>query len=153
MPATNINAQLVIDTCIAVWPSKKSACNFFAIEVADRLGVRLTGRADDIVDQIQGAVWTKLADGPAAHDAAAKGKFVVAGIRKADFTSPHSEGHIAIVVAGSMNASGWAPAGYWGSIDSSVAQKGGAANPISLCFRKEDAAKICYGCRDLAPRS
>jgi len=145
----NPNAQLVIDTCKAVWPSKKNACNFFAIEVANRLGITLTGVADDIVDQIKGAGWSQLADGPGASDAAARGKFVIAGMKAADFTSPRTEGHVAIVVAGPMNPGGWAPAGYWGSTDSGVANNGGAGNPISLCFRKEDAANIVYACRDI----
>jgi hypothetical protein len=146
---TNSNAQRIIDTCKAVWPSKKNACNFFAIEVADKVGVALTGLADNLVDQIKGVDWSQLADGPAARDAAALGKFVIAGLKSKDFVTPRTEGHVAIVVVGPMNPGVWAPAGYWGSTDSSVAEGGGFGNPISVCFRKEDSAKIVYACRDL----
>lgn len=142
-------AQQVADTCREVWPTKKNACNLFAIEVADRLGVTLTGLADDIVDQIRGSAWTRLTDGVAARDAAVQGKLVIAGMKHDEFTTPRTEGHVAIVVPGNMNPGGWAPAGYWGSTDPVVAAKGGVGDPISLCFRAEDKAKITYACQTI----
>lgn len=147
--ALNPNAQKIVDNCQAVWPGKHDACNFFAIEVASQLGVTLTGTADEIVDQIKGAGWTRLSDGPAARDAATQGKFVLAALKSADFTHPRSEGHVAVVVPGSMNPMGWAPAGYWGSTDDEVAEKGGNGSPISLCYRLEDKDKIVYAARDI----
>jgi hypothetical protein len=149
LAALNPNAQKVIDTCKSVWPNKKDACNFFAIEVAKQLNITLTGKADAIVDQIAGAGWTRIANGPAARDAAMQGKFVVAGIKSGDFTEPRDEGHVAIVVSGDLNPGGWAPAGYWGSTNPDVASKGGSGNPISQCFRLEDKGKIVYASRSL----
>ena len=74
---------------------------------------------------------------------------MLAALKAGDFTSPHSEGHVAVVVAGAMNPSGWAPAGYWGSTDSNVAEKGGKGDPISLCYRAEDKDKIVYASREI----
>lgn len=148
MAAINSNAQLVIDTCKDAWPGKRDACNFFVIEVAKQLGITLEGIADEIVDEIKGVGWTRVADGVAARDASAAGKLVIAGIKSKDFTQPRNEGHVAVVVSGSMNPAGWAPAGYWGSTDPDVAKKGGGGSPISLCFRLEDKDKVVYACRE-----
>jgi len=147
----NANAQQVIDACSQAYPSNQSACNFFAIAVAKKIGISpdLTGVADDIVDQIRGADWTQLADGPAASAAAAAGKFVIAGMKSTEFSKqPTTEGHVAIVVAGPMNPGGWAPAGYWGSTSPDVAAKGGTGAPISWCFRQADSGSITYACKD-----
>jgi len=147
-PQLASQADTVIQYCKEEWPAHETACNFFAIAVATRLGVTLRGRADDIVDLIRGAGWTALADGVAARDAAMSGKFVIGGIKSTEFTTPRNEGHVAVVVSGPMNAGQWAPAGYWGSTDPDVAKSGGSGNPISLCFRKEDQAKITYAQAD-----
>jgi hypothetical protein len=153
--ALDAGAQRVIDTSVQVWSASgpngpfQNACNFFAIEVANRLGVTLSGTADQIVDQIKSGNWTLLADGPAARDAATQGQLVIAGLKGADFTQPRDNGHVAVVVAGAMNPSGWAPAGYWGSIDPPIRALGGSGIPISNCFRAEDSAKIIYACQTI----
>lgn len=146
----NAKAQQVIDACTEAYPDNQNACNYFAIAVAKQIGITpLTGRADDIVDQIRGADWTPLADGPAASAAAAAGKFVMAGMKSGKFSQqPTTEGHVAIVVVGPMNPGGWAPAGYWGSTSPDVAAKGGQGLPISWCFRSADQASITYACKD-----
>jgi hypothetical protein len=149
MALLNPNAQRIIDACRAVWPARQNACNFFVTDVADRMGVTLTGLADAIVDQIQGPGWLRLADGQAAHDAALQGKLVVAGIKAADFTHPRTEGHVAIVVAGSMIPGGWAPPGYWGSTSQTVAARGGDGSPLSWSFRAEDKDRIVYAACDV----
>jgi hypothetical protein len=145
----NPNAQRIVDACADLWPNQHDACNRFSIEVASRVGVTLTGIADQIVDQIRGPGWTRLTDGPAARDTATQGKLVVAGLKSGDFTHPRAEGHVAIVVPGPMNPLGWAPAGYWGSTDPDVAEKGGSGSPISLCFRLEDKDKIVYASHNI----
>lgn len=137
-------AERVIHTCRALWAADRNACNFFVVAVADRLGVALGGTADEIVDEIRSADWRRLADGRAAQEAASAGKFVIAGMKSSEFSRLQSDGHVAIVVDGAMNAGGWAPAGYWDSTDAAIAAKGGAGHPISLCFRSEDADRIIY---------
>jgi hypothetical protein len=55
--ALDPGTQHVIDTCVQVWSASgpngtfQNACNYFVVEVANRLGVTFSGRADDIVDQ------------------------------------------------------------------------------------------------------
>jgi hypothetical protein len=153
--ALDATAQRVIDTCVQVWSASgtngpfRNACNFFAIEVANRLGVTLSGTADQIVDQIKGGNWTLLADGLAARDAAVQGQLVIAGLKGLDFTQPRDNGHVAVVVAGAVNPSGWAPAGYWGSIDPPIRALGGNGIPISNCFRAEDSGKIVFASQSI----
>jgi len=88
-----------------------------------------------------------LANGPAARDAAAQGKLVLAALKSTDLTQPRTEGHVAIVVVGPINPMGWAPAGYWGSTDPEVAENGGDGSSISLCYPREDKDKIVYAAR------
>jgi hypothetical protein len=145
----NPNAQKIVDACKTAWLGRHDACNFFAIAVAKSVGVTLAGTADSIVDQIKGVGWTRLANGPAARDAATQGKLVVAALKSGDFTQPRAEGHVAVVTPGPLNPLGWAPSGYWGSTDPEVAEKGGAGSPISLCFRLEDKDRIVYAAHDI----
>jgi hypothetical protein len=70
-------------------------------------------------------------------------------MKSADFNPPRSEGHVAIVVPGPMNAGGWAPAGYWGSTDPDTAVKGGNGDPISLSWRVSDKDSIGYASHDI----
>lgn len=153
--APNPDAQQVAAVCRAVWSASgpqgplRFACNFFAIEVAHRLGVVLSGRADQIVDTLRAAPWTLLADGIAARDAAAQGKLVLVALKSGDFSPPQTQGHVAVVVPGPLNPGGWAPAGYWGSTDPSVRDLGGSGLPISRCFTAGVRDKLVYASHDL----
>ncbi|WP_063623717.1 DUF2304 domain-containing protein [Bradyrhizobium sp. WSM1743] len=156
LSAPNPDATRVQRACAEVWsktgPSGpfKGASYLFVIEVAHRLGISLSGTSDQIIDAITGsASWTALADGSAAREAAAQGKLVIAGVRSDAGSPPQMDGQLAIVTAGSMNAGGWAPSGYWGSTDPEIADLGGAAAPISDRFRAELKDKIIYRCRDI----
>ena len=120
--------------CVEVWSQSgpqgpfKSASNSYVIEVAQRLGLRLSGTADQIIDETgQAAAWTTLATGPEARDAAMQGKFVLAGVKSDAYDPPRTEGRLAIIMPGEMNLGGWAPAGYWGSTDPDIAKLGGPA--------------------------
>lgn len=152
----NPDAVKIQQTCVAVWADSgpdgpyKTACNFFAIEVADRLGLSLSGTADQIIASVRDdPAWTVIADGPSARQAALQGKFVVAGVPSDAYSPPRSEGHVAIVTAGPMNGAGWAPAGYWGSTDTTIAGKGGDGAPISNCFTAGVKDVIVYRAHDI----
>lgn len=149
VPAPNPNAQRVIDACRSLWPARQNACNFFVRDVADQVGITLTGLADDMVDQIQRGGWSRLADGLAAHQAATQGKLVIAGVKAPDFTHPRNEGHVAVVVAGDMRSGTWAPPGYWGSTNPAVASRGGDGSPLSWSFRAEDKDRIIYAAHEI----
>jgi hypothetical protein len=156
LSAPNPNAVKIQQTCADTWSESgpngpfKSACNWYLIEVANRLSIGLSGTADQIIDNIKSsASWTPLSDGPAARDAAARGKIVVAGVKSDAYSPPRTEGHVAVVTAGPMNPGGWAPAGYWGSTDPNIAALGGSGVPISNCFTAAVKDKIIYRCRDI----
>ena len=107
-------AQDIIDACEAEWDAHQSDCSGFARAVAARLGVTLTGMANDIVGEIAGAPWSPVADGPAAAGEAARGRLVIAGLRGADQQAPDAHGHVVVVVQGPL-AHDLYPTAYWAS--------------------------------------
>lgn len=111
----NQDAKKIIDVCEDEWPSNKGDCSGFVKDVAASLGVSLSGQANDIVDQIAGPGWTKLADGKAAKKAADEGKFVVGGLKGSDQQTPSAHGHVVVVVSGPL-AKDQYPTAYWGTL-------------------------------------
>jgi hypothetical protein len=111
----NETAQKIIDSCEANWDNHKSDCSGFVKAVATEFEVQLTGQADNIVDQINGADWTVLAGGIEAKQKADDGWFVVAGMKSTDHVPPQSNGHVAMIVSGDLNQ-GKYPTGYWGQL-------------------------------------
>jgi len=108
----------VKDACEACFDANKSDCSGFARAVGARIGVPLSGLANDIVDTISGGNgWVPLADGVEAAQAAEDGKFVVGGLKGSDQATPDLHGHVVVVVAGPL-AHGAYPSAYWGRLDS-----------------------------------
>ncbi len=156
LSAPNPNAARIQQACAETWSQSgphgpfKGASHLYAIELAHRLGISLSGTSDQILDGIRGsAAWTALSNGGAAREAAAQGKLVIAGVGSAACSPPRMDGQLAVVTAGAMNAGGWAPAGYWGSTDPDIAALGGAGAPISVRFKAELKDHIIYRCRDI----
>jgi hypothetical protein len=139
-------AQDIIDACEAEWDAHQSDCSGFAKAVAARLGVTLTGMANDIVGEIRQAPWTPVADGPTAAAQAAQGRFVVAGLNGADQQVPDpAHGHVVVVVQGPL-AHGLYPTAYWG-------QLGGVGKKdmtLNWAWREGDRDKLVYGVIDTA---
>jgi len=108
-------AQKIIDECQAQFEAYKSDCSGFAKAVANSFAINFTGKADDIVEQIQSKEWTQLKDGIAAKTKADAGWFVVAGLKSSNHTPPRNNGHVAIVVSGPL-ANDKYPTGYWGTL-------------------------------------
>ena len=139
-------AQDIIDACEAEWDAHQSDCSGFAKAVATRLGVTLTGMADDIVGEIQQGPWSPVADGLTAAAQAAQGRFVVAGLNGADQQVPDpAHGHVVVVVQGPL-AHGLYPTAYWG-------QLGGVGKKdmtLNWAWREGDRDKLVYGVIDTA---
>ncbi len=139
-------AQDIIDACEAEWDAHQSDCSGFAKAVATRLGVTLTGMADDIVGEIRQAPWSPVTDGPTAAQAAAQGRFVVAGLNGADQQVPDpAHGHVVVVVQGPL-AHGAYPTAYWG-------QLGGVGKKdmtLNWAWTAGDRDKVVYGVIDTA---
>ena len=134
-------AQLIINICEAKWEAEKSDCSGFVRAVAGPLGVKLTGLADEIFDEIHGAAWTPLKDGPAAKAAAEDGLFVIAALKGAMNVPAQDHGHVAVVVSGDLDTTHRAyPTGYWGSLGS-VGMKD---TPLNFAWNAASRDKVKY---------
>jgi hypothetical protein len=133
-------AQDIIDACEAEWDAHKSDCSGFARAVADRLGVTLSGLADDIVGEIAAAPWQAVADGTAAAAQAAQGRLVIAGLRGGDQQAPAAHGHVVVVVQGPL-AHGAYPTAYWGQLGG-VGRKN---TTLNWAWTQGDRDRIVYG--------
>jgi hypothetical protein len=137
-------AQDIIDACEAEWDAHKGDCSGFARAVAGRLGVTLTGMANDIVREIAGPPWSAIDGGVAAAEAAAQGRLVIAGLNGADQQVPDAHGHVVVVVQGAL-AHGLYPTAYWG-------QLGGVGKKdmtLNWAWRAGDRDHVVYGAIDV----
>jgi hypothetical protein len=141
---TNQEAKKVIDVCEDEWPANKGDCSGFVKDVAASLGMRLSGQANDIVDQITGPGWTKVTDGKAAKQAADEGKFVVGGLKGGDQQTPSAHGHVVVVVAGPL-AKDQYPTAYWGTLGG----VGERAKTINWAWKATDRDNVSYAFQSL----
>jgi len=127
--------QQIINTCEAQYEQHIADCSGFAKAVATALGITLEGMANDIVDQIQAAPWTVLADGIAAKSQADAGFFVIGGLKD----NPH--GHVVVVVQGPIDpAHQKYPTAYWGSL----AGKPGKEQTVNWAWDTADRDRVTY---------
>lgn len=137
-------ASRIILTCEEAWDANKADCSAFAKAVAVAYQIVLNGQANDIVDQIQGAGWTRLADGLAAKSAADQGKLVIAGLKGSDQTPPEAHGHVVVVVSGPL-AQGKYPTAYWGKLNG-VGRKN---TTVNYAWKAVDRDKVVYSAREV----
>jgi len=133
--------QKIIDRCEAQFDAHSHDCSGFLKAVASDLGIALTGMADDIVDEIQAAPWTVLADGFTAKAQADLGFFVVGGLKD----TPH--GHVVVVVQGPLAHEKY-PTGYWGRLGAT----GMKNTTINWAWNKTDRDRVTYACLALPPQ-
>jgi hypothetical protein len=132
------NADPVIVACETEWESWKSDCSGFAKAVAARLGVNLSGQANELIDYLTRAPeWRSLgADPRRAATQANLGDFVIAGLK----ARPH--GHVVIVV---KSAATLYPVGYWGRFGA-VGKKN---TTINFSWRRADLSNVLFFSRKL----
>lgn len=130
---------LIVKTCEDMWEEQKSNCSGFAIAVSSHFGIPLTGNADRIVADIQGAGWISIANGLAAKHAADAGWFVIAALAGARHHPPRQHGHVVVVVTGDA-AHGKYPTAYWGSIGSI----GSKRKALNYAWNTSDRDRIIY---------
>ena len=140
-----VTGQDIIDACEAEWDAHQSDCSGFAKAVATRLGVILTGMANDIVGEIAAAPWSPVTDGPTAAAQAAQGRLVIAGLNGADQQEPDAHGHVVVVVQGDL-AHGLYPTAYWGQLGG-IGKK---RTPLNWAWREGDRDHVTYGAIDTA---
>lgn len=139
-----MSAADIIHICENVWEANKSDCNAFAKAVASHYGVTLTGRANDIVDQISSPAngWVKLSNGVAAQRKAAEGALVIGGLKGNAMTPPEEHGHVVVVVDGDL-AHGAYPTAYWGKLNS----VGAKSKTINWAWKAGDRDNVTYAWR------
>jgi hypothetical protein len=125
--------QTIINSCEARFSAHSNDCSGFVKAVATDLGITLTGMADDIVNQIQQAPWTKLVDGADAKNKADQGLFVIGGLQ----ADPH--GHVVVVVTGALSQ-GKYPTGYWGRLGGT----GMKDTTINWAWNRTDRDRVIY---------
>jgi len=141
MNGNNLQQQ-IIKACEGEFQNHIADCSGFAKAVAHDLGIVLTGMANDIVDEIQAAPWTVLADGLAAKTQADAGYFVIGGLKD----TPH--GHVVVVVPGPLDAAHHKyPTAYWGSIRG--AQFAAKDKTVNWAWDAADRDRIIYACLTL----
>jgi hypothetical protein len=100
----------------------------------------LCGNADAIADTLRGGgKWTQLADGVAAHAAAAAGKFVLGPLKGAEQRPPDAHGHVVVVVAGDR-AHGAYPPAWWGSLGGQPGQD----QTVNFAWTAADRDRVTY---------
>jgi hypothetical protein len=131
----------VKDACEACFAAHANDCSGFVRAVGDRLGVAITGLANDIVDTIRNSPdWTVLDDGVAAAAQAAAGRLVIGGLRGDEQAHPDAHGHVVVVVAGQPLARRKYPFAYWGRLGG-----GGIRNQtVNWAWRAEDRDNVTY---------
>ena len=138
----------VKDACVACFDAHADDCSGFACAVAAQLGIALNGLANAIVDTIRGGgPWTMLADGIAASQQAAAGKFVICGLKGSEQAQPDPHGHVVVVVAGEPLAHGKYPFAYWGRLGGG----GQKDQTVNWAWTVADRDKVTYATHDIAP--
>lgn len=134
-----MTAQDVIDACEAEWDAHKGDCSGFAKAVGLRLGVMLTGQANDIVDEIRKSPWSPLFDGITAAASADTGSFVLAALKGTDQVKPDPHGHVVVVVRGQLAHDKY-PTAYWGRLGGT----GSKDTTLNFAWREGDRDKLVY---------
>jgi len=141
-------STIVFDACKTVSGDAAAMkdCNKFVKKVASMCGITIDSgaNADEIVDIIGSAPWKfdiPLGAAEAAMEKAATGFLVVAGMKKSEFSKPHSNGHVAIVHGESVAGHPGFPHASWGSLD----LNGKFYGSIRDCFPVSDLARVHYG--------
>lgn len=128
----------VVAACETEWESWKADCSGFVKAVAGRLGVNLSGQANELIEYLQRAPdWYKLdRDAKGAMTRASLGEFVIGGLA----ARPH--GHVVVVV---RSVATTYPLAYWGRFGA-VGKK---RSTINFSWRRADLANVRYFARKL----
>lgn len=112
--------QCIIDKCKESWNEEffagiknKDNCSGFVKAVAAKLGIPIdaTLNADGIADAVAKG-WEKVDTGAAAAQKAATGVFVLAVLKSTDHRPARNNGHVAVVVSGTLYRQKYPP--VWG---------------------------------------
>ena len=128
-------------------PANAGDCSGFAKAVAKEFSVKLTGQANEIVDQLTAANgWTELGSddqaGKRAAAAAARGDLVI-GARKES-----GNGHVVVVVGGAPLAHGKYPFAYWGKLNDPA--NAGFNKTVNWAWNQDSRDSVTYASQSVA---
>jgi hypothetical protein len=140
----------IVEKCKESWEEKTSAnlvnknnCSGFLKGVAEKLGISMpmSATADGLVDFMKNSSsWKKVTSGSEAAAQAGRGYFVVAGLKGSEHKPARGNGHVAIVVSGSLYR-GIYPMCWGGSIGSAQSQ---GNKSIGEIWNKTDRDLVTY---------
>lgn len=125
-------ANPIVAACEAEWEAHKADCSGFLKAVAHRLGIELTGQANDIIATLRTS-WPRAMDGASAAALAAGGQLVVGGLEAA------GHGHVVVVVPGPLEH-GKYPHAYWGRLNAVGAKDTG----VNFSWNQTDRDRVGY---------
>jgi hypothetical protein len=128
----------VTTACETEWETWRSDCSGFAKAVASRLGVSLSGQANELIDYLQRSPeWRNLgSDTKSAIGQAVLGDFVIGGLK----SRPH--GHVVVVVRSEATLY---PVAYWGRFGAVGKKK----TTINFSWRRADLPNVLFFSRKL----
>lgn len=140
--------QCIIDNCKLAWDEEFIAglknsknCSGFVKAVAKKLGAPLpeTANADGIIDAIS-ASWASVDSGAEAARLAATGVLVLVGLKAADHNPPRNNGHVAIVVNGTLYRHKYPP--VWGGSTGGAQSQGDKT--VGEVWSNKDRDSVSY---------
>lgn len=138
------NKISIEDACDKNYEKNKNNCSGFVKAVAKELGYALpSGNADSIMENLPKNKWERIPDGASAERLAAKGVFVIVGLKSKDHMKEDTHyGHVSVVIKGNL-VEGKYPLVWSGSIGGPVAQSKGNKS-VARIWRRADAANVKY---------
>lgn len=134
----------LVEACKNHYESHQANCSGFVRAVAKDLGHTLPpGNADSIMNYLPKNHWERIPDGVSAERLAAKGIFVIVGLKSKDHEKKGTRyGHVSVVAGGNL-VEGKYPLVWSGSIGGPVAQSKGTKSVVNI-WRRADAGNVIY---------
>ncbi|MCC7066824.1 MAG: hypothetical protein IT523_00065 [Burkholderiales bacterium] len=139
----------IVDACSQSWEESTSAnlpnknnCSGFLKAVASKLGIVLpvSANADLLIDFMIDQQWKTTTSGKEAANLAENGAFVVAALKSGDHNPARANGHVAVVVSGTLYREVY-PLCWCGSIGS--AQSCGTKS-VGEVWNRRDRDQVTY---------
>ncbi len=147
MPPDTTADSSLLQACEGAWEAEwlsgtknKNNCSGFVKAVAKKMGASLPDQtADGLVTYMKNN-WTSVKSGPEARTKAIAGTLVVAGLKSDEQKRCPNQGHVAVVVAGTLYREKYPKC--WGGSTGSAQSKGTLS--IGEVFATADRDKVGY---------